>query len=105
PGTGSGDPGTPGSGSCRDQLKIYAEQLKSQGIKSRELIEHLRARSVELNCTFNKGKRSYMGQSIHGLVGKSCDKNHSHAQIEDPKVVTTDVPANSGHSNHGHRHR
>lgn len=70
-----------GIGNCKDQLKAYKEELKTQGIKGRNMVLKIRERAQELGCL--KHKKDKDKHCRH------CGKKHGHQK---------------GHYHHGKGH-
>lgn len=88
PGTPPTDPGTtptpPGSNcppnNCFQELKDYAEQLKCQGFRGRDLMDRVKMKANELGCGFGYGRGS---NPHHGYKKHHGDSNCRHGQRRD----------------------
>ncbi len=89
PGTPPTDPGTPptnpgGSNcpttNCFQELKDYAEQLKCQGFRGRDLMDRVKMKANELGCGFGYGRGS---NPHHGYTKPQRGPNCGHGQRRD----------------------
>lgn len=98
PGTPPTDPGTPptnpGGGTCNpnncyQELKEYAEQLKAQGVRGRDLMERVKCKARELDCNFGSWRRHEGGnhgynRCRHGQERERCGhRKRGHNRCDD----------------------
>ncbi len=95
------------TGTCREQLKIFADQLKGLGLPRHEFVARLKAHGREIGCNFGSWQRCEHGNSGHHNCKPKprCEPKPTHCDKPKPPKEDCKPKPQKKHCGDHRRHK